>query len=328
MKILMVIVMMFMSSSAEAQFLARDAFIRLADKTQDTIVKIISYRGWEGSKYYVNDDYSITISNRTSGSGFVISKKGHILTNAHVVAGAFRIELKFNSYEEIHKAKLIGIDRDSDIALLQIDKATPKFLRFGSSDKVRIGQFVASFGSPFGFENSFSVGVITGKDRFLGLNIFKMIQTDASINSGSSGGPLLNLSGHVIGVNSAIIRGASGVGFAIPSKKVQQVLYELKKYGHVQKAYLGIDYIMNVDRELVVVNSCPTSPADRVGLRVDDIIIEFNKEIISDYISLIEALKRVRVGKTISMLIFREGETVKLNITPQVRGGEFGSCGL
>ena len=231
------------------------------------------------------------------GSGFVIDKAGHVVTNYHVVEGSEDVQVNFSS-ENGMEAELVGVDPSTDIAVLQInarDRAlTP--IPLGDSDAVRVGDAVVAIGNPFGLERTATAGIVSALQRQIrapnGFTIFKAIQTDAPINEGNSGGPLLNTRGQVIGVNSQIQtdgagEGNVGIGFAVPINTVRQVVAELIRDGEVEHAYLGIgmhdvspdlaeEFRLPVDEGALVVEVRPNSPAQRARLRAGDQEVVFN----------------------------------------------------
>src|SRR5438874_8578433 len=228
---------------------------------------------------------------RSLGSGFIISTDGYVLTNAHVVEAADEITVKFTDKREF-KAKLIGADRRTDIALLKIETTAPlPAVRFGDPAKLKVGEWVVAIGSPFGFENTVTAGIVSAKGRSLPQeNFVPFIQTDVAINPGNSGGPLFNLRGEVVGINSQIYSrtgGFMGLSFAIPADVALDVQKQLKEKGRVARGRIGV-VIQEVTRDLAtsfglerargaLVNSVEKgSPADRAGIEASDIIIGFD----------------------------------------------------
>jgi serine protease Do len=271
------------------------------------------------------------------GSGFVISADGYILTNDHVAGNAKEITVTLTSGEK-YAAKLIGTDLVSDICLLKIEAKNLPFLKLGDSDGVITGEWVIALGNPFGlFDISDKPTVTVGVVSATGINLkaqegrtYKgMIQTDAAINSGNSGGPLVNSVGEVIGVNSVIFtpnQGSIGLGFAIPINRVKSVVAELKRNGKIERDwYTGLE-IQTVDARVaryfgldkaegVIISDVKRgSPADRSGFRVGDIIVKANGEKVSDEESLSAVVNDLRVGDTVKMQVLRDRKELSLNL--------------
>ena len=267
---------------------------------------------------------------RTSlGSGVIISKDGYIVTNNHVVENADTINVRMTNFEE-YDAKIIGRDPKTDLALLKI---TPKnglpATAFGDSDKLRVGDWVMAIGNPFGFEQTVTAGIVSGKGRSLGSGPYdSFIQTDASINPGNSGGPLFNLKGEMVGINSAIYSqngGNIGIGFAIPAKIAKNVISQLKEHGAVVRGWLGV-MIQPVTPELasqfkmerpigaLVGEVSPGSPAEKAGIKPGDVIVEFNGKEISQMSMLPNLVAETPVGSRAEITLYRKGALKKLPI--------------
>ena len=260
------------------------------------------------------------------GSGFIIDEKGIVVTNNHVIEGAEDIVVQVNGDKEF-KAKVIGADPLSDIAVLQI-QTKEKFMpvKFGDSDKARIGDWVIAIGNPFGFGGTVTSGIISARNRSIGLSRYEdYIQTDASINSGNSGGPLFDMNGDVIGINTAILgrSGNVGIGFSIPSNSAKIVIDQLIKFGETKRGWLGVR-IQDVTKEIadvekldkprgaLVASVAKNSPSDKAGIKAGDIILEFNGEIIGEMKELPMIVARTEVGKKVQVKIWRnKKETVK-----------------
>ncbi len=259
------------------------------------------------------------------GSGFIISKDGYILTNNHVIEGATKINVYLTSRPEPYPAEVIGADAELDLAVIKIKAGTNlPMLKLGDSTKAKVGNWVIAIGNPYGLDHTVTVGVISAKGRPVvidGTEFKDLIQTDASINPGNSGGPLLNLNGEVVGINTAINAQAQGIGFAIPSSSVLQVLEDLLLKGKVVRPWLGV-YMEPVTEELakyygmnkaegVYINAVQKdSPAEKAGLRRGDIILEFNKKAITKPEDLQEAVKATKIGDKVTMLIYRQYKTI------------------
>ncbi len=267
---------------------------------------------------------------RTSlGSGVIISKDGYIVTNNHVVENADTINVRLTNFEE-YDAKVIGRDPKSDLALLKIaPKNGLPVTAFGDSDKLRVGDWVMAIGNPFGFEQTVTAGIVSGKGRSLGSGPYEnFIQTDASINPGNSGGPLFNLKGEMVGINSAIYSrsgGNIGIGFAIPANMAKNVINQLKEHGAVVRGWLGV-MIQPVTPELaaqfkmerpigaLVGEVTPGSPADKAGIKPGDVIVAFNGTEISQVSMLPNLVAETTVGSKAEVTLFRKGALKKLPI--------------
>ena len=258
------------------------------------------------------------------GSGFIIDQKGIVVTNNHVIQDAEDIIVRVNGDKEF-KAKVIGADPLSDIAVLQLDtkeKFTP--VKFGDSDKARIGDWVIAIGNPFGLGGTVTSGIISARNRSIGLSRYEdYIQTDASINSGNSGGPLFDMNGDVIGINTAILgrNGSIGIGFSIPSNSAKIVIDQLIKFGETKRGWLGVR-IQDVTKEIaevekldeprgaLVASVAPNSPSEKAGVKAGDIILEFNGEKIREMKQLPIIVARTEVGKNVKVKIWRDKKEI------------------
>ena len=262
------------------------------------------------------------------GSGFIIDSDGYIVTNYHVVKDADEIIVKLSDRREL-KAEVVGTDPRSDLALLKIDAKNLPVVKIGSSEKLKVGEWVMAIGSPFGFDHSVSVGIVSAIGRNLpSENYVPFIQTDVAINPGNSGGPLFNLDGEVVGINSQIFSqtgGYMGLSFAIPIDVAMNVIEQLKTKGKVSRGWLGL-LIQDVNRELaesfgmkqprgaVVLKVMPDSPAARAGFKVGDVVVDFNGKTINRSSDLPLAVGRTQVGKTVRVNVIREGKTRTLTV--------------
>ena len=263
------------------------------------------------------------------GSGFIINEKGIIVTNNHVIEGAEDIVVQVNGGKEF-KAKVIGADPLSDIAVLQLD-TKDKFIpvKFGDSDKARIGDWVIAIGNPFGFGGTVTSGIISARNRSIGLSRYEdYIQTDASINSGNSGGPLFDMNGDVIGINTAILgrSGNVGIGFSIPSNSAKIVIDQLIEFGETKRGWLGVR-IQDVTKEIadvekldeprgaLVASVAENSPSEKGGVKAGDIILEFNGEKIQEMKELPIIVARTEVGKKVDVKIWRNKREITKKIT-------------
>ena len=263
------------------------------------------------------------------GSGFIIDKKGVVVTNNHVIQGAEDIIVRVNGDKE-YKAKVVGADPLSDIAVLQLEtKETFIPVKFGDSDKARIGDWVIAIGNPFGLGGTVTSGIISARNRSIGLSRYEdYIQTDASINSGNSGGPLFDLNGDVIGINTAILgrSGSIGIGFSIPSNSAKIVIDQLIEFGETKRGWLGVR-IQDVTKEIaeiekldeprgaLVASVAENSPSDKAGVKAGDIILEFNGEKIQEMKELPLIVARTEVGKKVKVKIWRNKKEIEKTIT-------------
>jgi len=263
------------------------------------------------------------------GSGFIISKDGYILTNHHVVTGADEVIVRMSNRKE-YVARLVGSDEASDVAVLKVDADEDlPVLRFGDSDKLKVGAWVLAIGSPFGFDHSVTAGIVSAKGRSLPSdNYVPFIQTDVAINPGNSGGPLFNLDGEVIGINSQIYSrtgGFMGLSFAIPIEMAVDVADQIKETGSVSRGWLGV-LIQEVTRELaesfgmenphgaLVAKVLDDSPAEAAGLQVGDVIVEFNGKQVMRSSGLPPLVGRAKVGKEAQVRVIRNKQARNIGV--------------
>ncbi len=265
------------------------------------------------------------------GSGFVIDPSGYIVTNHHVIAQANEIKVKFQDEKEL-KAKLIGQDKLTDLALLKVESKEPlPYVNFANSDKARVGHSVIAIGNPFGLGGTVTSGIISAFNRDINSGPYdSFIQTDASINKGNSGGPLFNLNGDVVGINSAIFSpsgGSVGIGFSIPANLAKPIIEQLRKFGKTQRGWLGVriqeitpDIAKSLglkDEEGVLISMVnPGEPAEKAGLKAGDVIVEFNEQKIKDVRSLQRTVAESAVESKAKVKVWRNRKfknfTVKL----------------
>lgn len=269
---------------------------------------------------------------RSLGSGFIVGESGIVVTNNHVIEDADEITVTTAEGDD-YPAKVLGRDALSDIAVLKIEPENGKefpFVKFGDSDEERIGDWVIAIGNPFGQAGTVTAGIISARNRTLNAgNDVEFLQTDASINRGNSGGPLFNIQGEVIGVNTAIFSptgGNVGIGFAIPSNDAERVINELQVHGKVRRGWLGVGIqpmnediaeSLGIDQEqgAIITRVEPNSPADEAGVREGDIIIEWDGKPVEDSNRLSLLVKRTEIGKPVKVIVIREGERVALDVT-------------
>src|SRR6056297_3712084 len=267
---------------------------------------------------------------RTSalGSGFVISEDGFVVTNNHVIESADEIIIEFFSGQEL-EAKVIGTDPKTDIALLKVETDQPlPFVSFGDSDTARVGDWVIAMGNPLGQGFSVSAGIVSARNRELSGTYDDYIQTDAAINRGNSGGPLFNMDGDVIGVNTAILSpngGSIGIGFSMASNVVTNVVDQLKEFGETRRGWLGVriqdvtddvaDALGLAAAEGALVSDVPEGPAMEAGLEAGDVIISFDGIDVEDTRQLVRQVGNTAVGKSVRVVVFRQGKTQTLKVT-------------
>ena len=315
----------------------QDAFVQDYKNTKDSIVNIRTKKTVTVNTYNPLEELlfgrSGGVEKRESGalgSGFVVSEDGYIVTNNHVVSNADEIFVKFSDGRE-YKTKLIGTSPEVDIAVLKIE-ANEKFkpLEFSDSDKIEIGQWSIAFGNPMGLNDSMTVGVISASGRSsLGIEeIENFIQTDAAINQGNSGGPLIDINGKVIGVNTAILStsgGSVGLGFAIPSNLASVVKDSIIATGKFEKPYIGV-YLNNLDSEkikalnikstngVLIAKVVADGPAARAGIQANDVIVAVNGKAVNSAGAFIGELAAKKIGETVELSVIRNSQTVKIRV--------------
>ena len=316
----------------------QDAFVQVYKNTKDSIVNIRTKKTVTVNTYNPLEELlfgrSGGVEKRESGalgSGFVVSEDGYIVTNNHVVSNADEIFVKFSDGRE-YRTKLIGTSPEVDIAVLKIE-ANEKFkpLEFSDSDKIEIGQWSIAFGNPMGLNDSMTVGVISASGRSsLGIEeIENFIQTDAAINQGNSGGPLIDINGKVIGVNTAILStsgGSVGLGFAIPSNLASVVKDSIIATGKFEKPYIGV-YLNNLDSEkikalnikstngVLIAKVVEDGPAARAGIQANDVIVAVNGKAVNSAGAFIGELAAKKVGESVELSVIRNSQTVKIRVT-------------
>ena len=263
------------------------------------------------------------------GAGFVISEDGYVVTNNHVIEGADEILVEFFSGEEL-PATVIGKDPNTDIAVLKVESDTPlPFVSFGDSDVARVGDWVMAVGNPLGQGFSVSAGIISARNRALSGSYDDFIQTDAAINRGNSGGPLFNMDGEVIGVNTAILSpngGSIGIGFSMASNVVTNVVDQLQEFGETRRGWLGVR-IQDVTEDMIgavegletaagaMVTDVPDGPAKDAGIESGDVILTFDGTDVEDVRGLVRTVGNTAVGKAVRVIVLRGGKTQTLLVT-------------
>ena len=281
------------------------------------------------------------------GSGVIVDPLGYVVTNAHVISGAVSIKVAFGSASqngvadidaelETVEAKIVGVDTESDLAVLKIERTGLPALKFANSDRLRQGDLVLALGAPIGLPNSMSLGVVSAPARSLGEdNPMVYVQTDASINPGNSGGPLINMKGEVVGINTAIIADGQGIGFAIPINMAKEIVPQLEEKGHVTRGWLGVS-IQEMTPELakslglkekkgaLVAQVISGGPAEKAGIEQGDVIVEFDGKEIVDSKDLPHTVASKPVGKSVTVKVSRNGKVIER----QVKLGEMEEKGV
>ncbi len=280
-------------------------------------------------RFFEDRENNEGFNSQSLGSGFIVDASGYIVTNHHVIKGADEILVRLSDRREL-VAKLIGSDERSDIALLKIEADSLPVVKIGNSDKLKVGEWAMAIGSPFGFDHSVSVGVVSaiGRSNLPNSNYVPFIQSDVAINPGNSGGPLFNLKGEVIGINSQIYTrsgGFMGLSFSIPINVAMNVVKQIKKDGHVTRGWLGV-LIQEVNRELAesfgmkqprgaaILKVIEDSPAEKAGFKIGDVIVKFGAKEIYRSSDLPLAVGTTEVGKKVRVKIIRESRTRTLTV--------------
>jgi len=291
------------------------------------------FRYFFGDQLPDDFDYNQPEPNQGLGSGFIISSDGYILTNNHVIEGADEVHVRMTNGDEF-EALIIGTDSASDVALIKIDAENLQKVKFGNSDKLKVGEWVLAIGSPFNFEYSVTKGIISAKGRALGGNdrYVPFIQTDVPINPGNSGGPLFNMDGEVIGINSQIYTrsgGFMGVSFAIPINIALNVTEQLKENGSVERGWLGVEmyppfnddidlaHSLGLDRAdgALIARVFAGSPAASAGILANDVLVEFNGQAIRRYSDLPPLVGLLSPGDEVPVKIIRSGEEQSIDVS-------------
>lgn len=275
---------------------------------------------------FFGEDQQRDFKQRSLGSGFVIGQEGYIVTNNHVIENADKIEVILKNEKEFD-AEIVGRDPNTDLALIKINSNRDlPVLPFGDSDILKVGQWVVAIGNPFGLESTVTAGIVSAKGRVIGSGPYDdFIQTDASINPGNSGGPLLNMKGEVVGINTAIVAGGQGIGFAIPINLAKGIIEQLISKGEVTRGWLGVS-IQDINKEVaayygiedkkgvLVIEVFPGDPADIAGIKSKDIILSVNGKKVRTTRELTSLVADIDVGDTAKITVWRSGKTKTLKV--------------
>jgi serine protease Do len=282
--------------------------------------------------YFKDKDKGVNSARKVSslGSGFVIDPAGYIVTNNHVIEGATDIEVNFANGTKL-TAKLVGTDTKTDIALLKVEPKKPlTFVKLGDSRKMRIGDWVMAIGNPFGLGGSVSVGIVSARNRNINAGPYdNFIQTDAAINKGNSGGPLFNMKGEVIGINTAIISpsgGSIGIGFSVPSELASGVVDQLREYGETRRGWLGVriqpvtDEVadslgLDTAKGALVAGVIKGGPVDDGSIKAGDVILKFDGKVVSEMRDLPRVVAESPVGKEVDVVVMRDGKEQTVKVT-------------
>ena len=346
---LLVLALATVATAVEAK-LAPDGFAELAEKLLPSVVNISTTQVVEGrggverpklppgspfedffNEFFDHNRPEKRRRKATSlGSGFILDNAGHVLTNNHVIEGADEITVILQDDTRL-EAKVVGRDPKTDIAILKVKPSNGmKPVEFGDSDVVRVGDWVVAIGNPFGLGGTVTAGIISARGRDINAGPYDdFLQTDASINSGNSGGPMFNLKGEVIGINTAIFSltgGSVGIGFAIPAAVAKPVVNQLIKHGHVRRGWLGV-HIQTVSEEIaeslglekaegaLVANVIKDGPAEKAGIQAGDVIIEFDNKKVAHMRRLPRIVAETNIEKPVSVLLWRDSRKVTVKVT-------------
>lgn len=329
-------------------FLPPDTFSNLAESASPAVVNIRTVKTIKGGgrvfrhfkkgpfgdddpmrdffDRFFDEDQKRDFKQRSLGSGFIIDKDGYIVTNNHVIDNADKIVVILNDEKEF-EAQIVGRDKNTDIALIKIESnRNLPVLRFGDSDVLKVGQWVVAIGNPFGLEQTVTAGIVSAKGRVIGSGPYDdFIQTDASINPGNSGGPLLNMKGEVVGINTAIVAGGQGIGFAIPVNLAKNIIAQIKSTGEVTRGWLGVGiqdiseevaeyYGIKEKKGVLVTEVFPGDPADLAGIKPKDVILSVNGKAVDSARQLTGMIADTLVGDKIQIKINRNGKTRTIDV--------------
>jgi len=336
------------AAKSDTAFLLPDSFSNLAESASPAVVNIRTVKTIKGGgrvfrqfkkgpfgeddpmkdffDRFFDEDHKRDFKQRSLGSGFIIDKDGYIVTNNHVIDNADKIVVILNDEKEF-EAQIVGRDKNTDLSLIKIESNhNLPVLRFGDSDTLKVGQWVVAIGNPFGLEQTVTAGIVSAKGRVIGSGPYDdFIQTDASINPGNSGGPLLNMKGEVVGINTAIIAGGQGIGFAIPVNLAKNIIAQLKSTGEVTRGWLGVGiqdiseevaeyYGIKEKKGVLVTEVFPGDPADLAGIKPKDIILSVNGKAVESARQLTSMIADISVGDKIQIKINRDGKAKTIDV--------------
>ena len=300
--------------------------VKVAAQVSPAVVNITT-------KSFTYDFFFDVVPQEGSGSGVIVSKEGYILTNNHVIAQAQSIKVNLADGREV-KAKVVGADPDSDLAILKIDAANLPVALLGDSNSLKVGELAVAIGNPFGLQQTVTTGVISALGRSInkgsGQLIDNLIQTDASINPGNSGGPLVNSRGQVIGINTAIIRQAQGIGFAIPINTAKVIMEQLIKNGKVNRPYLGVvgtslneqlssQYDLPATQGALMIKIAPGSPAQKAALKPGDIVVKAGGKPVNGMEDLQNIIRNHQPGDLLKLTILRKQQKLEVQVKLEVK---------
>jgi len=307
-------------------------FVELVEKSQPSVVSISTTITIKRRSLFSRQSGS---SRGPSGSGFIISKDGYVLTNNHVIDGVDKVFVRLHNGKDL-EAEIVGTDAETDIALLKITGKKFRPFKIGDIDKAKVGSWVLAIGAPFGFDQTVTAGIISAKGRSVGEQYIPYIQTDVAINPGNSGGPLINMDGRVVGINSKILStsgGSNGLSFSIPIDLAMDVVDQIKNDGGVRRGYLGVTY-QEVDYDLAksfglersqgaLINGvAPDSPAEKAGIERGDIVLKVDNKPIKTSSELPFIVGRYRPGDKANLSVVREGKKIQIKVKIGSRNGD------
>ncbi len=336
----------YATSSSVTRTLGTDFIADAAEKVSPSVVSIkvesVVPESPQDERYrqYIEEFFGARVTprqeiQRGEGSGFIINADGTILTNAHVVANAQKVRVLLNDDREL-EGRVLGVDKVTDVAVVKVNAPAPlPAVQLGDSKSLRPGQFVVALGSPLGFENTVTSGIVSAlsrPSRRLGIADGKVdfIQTDAAINPGNSGGPLIDTQGRVIGMNTAIIQGAQGLGFAIPISLAKEISTQLVQQGRVARAFVGVKMItlspevlqtlqqrgvsLSATAGVLIQEVLPNSPAQKAGLQPGDVVVKVGDSPVTDGVQIQTAIEKTKPGQTLAFTVDRQGKLTPVSV--------------
>ncbi len=346
MKRLLILITLIVFSGFSAAEGAPPDFSDVADKAAPAVVNISAVKMVDPAKQLSKDSPLHEFfekffggmpqprKQKSLGSGMIWSSDGYIVTNNHVISNAEKIKVNLQGQEEPYDAEVIGQDPATDLALLKIEAENLPTLNLKGSDEIDTGDWVVAIGNPFGLKYTVTAGILSAKSRVIGAGPYDdFLQTDASINPGNSGGPLLNLDAEVVGINTAIVAAGQGIGFAVPSTLVKEVVTQLKKYQRVKRGWLGIT-IQDVSQQMatalgmdepkgaLVASVQPESPAAQAGITSGSVIVKLNGKPIEDGRELTRKIGELPPEETVEITLWAQGKTETVQVTLGDRGRE------